>query len=389
MPTITFGSGPAKNLGLTGGFSVPEEQKFPVGTLIPYYGNDPGLPGWTRYAAADGRCIYGYTTNYTNLGTVAAAINPGVSFSGTTGSSGAHLGSNVVQNIYSTGTIYACNASDGAHTHTASGGATVSGAGLINTQKITFLRANQSTAFLPTNSLVIKQTQPNNSIAFVGAAGSNFLVGANNDQTFTASTGSVSVTASPIFSTSGYHTHSGTARGTTVPTGQRFYAYYLGDYVGAHTHTAASSIFTQSQIAHKLVNLWQLTAAARTSTDTIVMYVNNVAPPAPWVLCNGLNGTPNLGNYIIGYSNNQWDIVKTSDASATSTGSISSAYLSHSHNSAGYSPANLAQTSYAGIVTNGQHNAYGWSHTHTNNTAVSVQGYVPPRINVAFIQYKG
>lgn len=391
MPTLSFGSGPAKNFGFTGEVPVPELQKFPVGTVIPYYGNDPVLSGWARYSQADGRFVYGLspttTATYAQLGVVAPEYNFGIDFIGSLGSGGSHSGPNVVQNIYSTGSLYAATGAGGAHTHSVSGGGRVASSGILNTQKVTLLRATTSAKSLPVNSLVIQQTQPSNSTAFA-RTGSNFLVGANNDQTFTARTGSVSVTATPSVVTDGNHYHSSTARGTQVPAGQRFYAYYVDTYSGSHTHTMGSTTATQGQIDHKLVNLWQLTAQARASAGMIVMYVNTVAPPASWAICNGLNGTPNLGNYYIGYSNNQWDIVVNSDATSTGIGAVASAYISHAHNSS-YSPANLAQGSYPGIVTTAQHNTYGWSHTHTNNVGVSFQSYLPPRINVAFIMYKG
>ena len=390
MPPISIVSSTTSNFAFAGGEFVPENLKFPANTLIPYYGNDPGLSGWTRYSQADNNYLLGQTnaTPYVGLGTTLVAVSPSITIGGSTGSAGSHSGTSVTQNIYSTGSIYACNVSDGSHSHSASGFGSMSVTGMLNTQNITFLRATTSKATLPTNALLIKQTAPVNSIAF-SRTGSNFLRGANNVQTFAAGTNSTTFQISGSLSSSGAHTHSGTARGTQIPAGQRFYAYYLGYSGGSHTHTIGTSTFTQTQIAHKLMNLWQLTAESRTSTDVIVMYVGTTAPPAPWALCNGLNGTPDLGSYIIGFSDNQWNIVKASNASASGISTVSSAYTPHAHNSGGYSPANLAQSSYPGVVTGGQHSNYGWSHSHTSNIYASANGYVPPRIRVAFIQFKG
>lgn len=400
MPTISFGSGPGKNLGFAGGSSLPPEFSFPANTIIPYYGldTDPGLTGWTKYAGFNtGQALMYGSPTFNSLGSLIYATEPIINFSGSLGTAVAHTGTNVYDRIYSTGSIYANNLASGAHTHSVTGYANMTPSSvstrIYNRQNITYLIATGSRSTIPANTLIINQTAVPNSVAFTQPESTFLVANTVNSIGYVAKQdSSITFTANANFAMAGYHNHSGTSTGQLIPTGQRFYSYYLGDTAGGHTHTPSKpSTFTQTRIAHKLVNLWKLTAESRAKNGMIVMYVGTQAAlPSTWVLCNGLNGTPNLGNHVIGYSDGtKWDTVVPHDATTTPSSSLPSAYLPHAHNSRGYYPTNLSASSYPGIISNGQHANYGWSHTHTNNVAASAQAYAPFRLNVAFIQYKG
>lgn len=398
MPAVSFGSSPAKNLGFASSteLSLPPELSFPANTIVPYYGDDPGLVGWTKYTGfTTGQALMYGSPDFTSLGTGINVVAPSLNFSGSVSSSGAHSGSNTYQRLYSTGTIYANNASGGSHTHLVQNGTknpNNPALGIYNRQSVTFLISTVSRSTIPTKSLVISQNQVQDSEAFTQPE-STFLVQSVSGQTpyVAKANASITFTQSPSLAMAGAHTHGGTTTHRLIPSGQRFYAYYLGSNNGSHTHTVGASTFTQTQIQHKLVNLWKLTANSRARNGMIVMYIGlpqNL--PSTWVLCNGLNGTPNLGNYIIGYSDGtKWDTVVAQDSTHTSIGVIPSVYLSHSHTDSGYYPVDLAASSYSGIISNGQHTNYGWNHTHTNNIAISRTAYVPYRHRIAFIQYKG
>jgi hypothetical protein len=387
MP-LSFSSGACKAMGLASSAFVPAAITYPMNSLIPYYGNDPALSDWDRYSVADGYYIAG-TSTQASIGTKVAANGGGGYISGSLNSGGSHSGTSVVQNLYLTsGSGYKEDSAGGSHSHTVDGSGFAYPTDMLNTQNITLLKANKDTTELPINSLVIKQTAATSSTAF-STTGSNYLKAANNDQTFTASAGGINFQVAPTVSTAGYHAHSGNNRGTTVPSGQRFYAYYLGSGAGDHSGHSITATFTQSVITSKLMNLWKVTAPLIPETGIIVMYVGTLSLlPSSWKLCDGNNSTPNLGGYVLGYSDGQWDIATVANP-YWSIGSVGSAYLSHAHNGGGYSGANLAQGSYANINTAGQHGTYGWSHTHTNGVYGSSYSYLPPRINVAFIQYKG
>ena len=380
MPPISIVSSTTSNFAFAGGEYVPETFKFPANTLIPYYGNTPAFSDWERYSLADGKFLYS-TVTPAQVGTVIAATAGGGYASYTTTSDGTHTGTSFTQNLNGAlgtgGSLGYQNGGAYPHTHSLSGTTPGPTAAMLNRQNITLLRATRSTARLPQNSLVVKQTAAANSTAFT-ASGNNYLVGALNDQTFAAGT-PFSAASSLSFGSASSHIHIGTSTAYKPYASGAYLRNYNYQYAGAHTHTG-SLTFSQSTILSKLVNLWKLVMDSRPQTDMIVMYVGAIsAIPAPWYLCNGNNGTTNLGSYVIGYSNNQWNI--TVAANNTGLATVNSAYVPHDHTSGYASTANVS-----GPIA--QHTNYGWSHTHSNIVA-SGFAYSPPKIGVAFIQYKG
>lgn len=387
MP-LSFSSGASKSLGFTGGDFTPETLKFPVNSVIPYYGSltDPGLSDWERYSTADGKYLLAATTQ-AQIGVSSLATTGGSTASGSLNSAGGHGGPTITQNVYSSGGVgRQTSAGGGGHSHTMSGSSYSNMA--LNTQNVRLLRAVRSTRYLPTNAITIKQTQPNDSTPFISSStGNTYLAGADA-LTFTAG-GTLSIPYTVSASVTGSHDHGGGAGGIYLPAGQRYYAYQVGFASANHGHSMAAT-FTQSLITSKLVTLWKNNSASIPQTDLIIMYVGTLASlPDTWKLCDGLNGTTNLGGYIIGYGNNSnlWNVIQTANP-ATALGAASTGYVSHYHNSS-YTGANLAQSSYSGIATGAQHSTLGWSHSHTSSVSASNRAYVPPRIGVAFIQYKG
>jgi hypothetical protein len=381
MP-LSFASGPNKAFAFAIGKKVPISVKFPADSVIPYYGDrtDSSLFDWVNYTPAQGRYIWG-TTTQNQVGVSYPAIAGGFSASGTTASAGAHYGNSTTQNwISSTGSPFVAQ-SGGAptHSHTWSGSAYSTQDNMLNVQNINLLRSVRPTTHLPVNALIIKQTGIENSVAFQ-AAGHNYLRGADNVISYSKGTPyNFSVALSVSYDSGHYHASSSSAY-RTMASGAYFRNYNMSS-AGAHTHQASAS-FTQSQIDSKLVNLWRLTERTYPLVDLIVMYVGTIANlPSSWKLCDGTNGTINLGGYIIGYSNNQWNITTATDAnlalSATDT-----PYIPHSH-AAGY--ARTANVSGPGAY----HLNFAWTHAHSLLGSSSYNSYYPPRIGVAFIQYKG
>jgi len=207
---------------------------------------------------------------------------------------------------------------------------------------------------------------------------SSYLVGALDNQSFTGGV-PYSSAKNVTMSSNGGHLHAGTSTAYRPMANGSYLRNYNYQYAGSHGHSATLSL-SQSTISSKLLNLWKMTVDSRPQTDMIVMYVGTLgAIPAPWYVCDGNNGTLNLGSYVIGYGNNQWNVI----TSANNIGylSLNTASVSHYHNS-GY--AYTPNISGSG----GQHNTFSWSHTH-GPMVYSGTPFVPPRIGVAFIQYKG
>ena len=380
MPAISFTSGLGKNLGFSSGGedSIPDFLKFPLNTVIPYYGNTPNIVGWERYAAGDGKAIYSATTQAQIGTTLAEQLARATPSSLNTG--GSHLGNTApLANMGGTaGSGMNQQAGAVGHTHTASGVLT-SGDNMkvMNTQKVTLLRATKSRLTLPPQALVVNQNEFPNSTQFTSAS-ARYLVGANNDLT-TTNKANINVNGNVTVASSGFHAHStGSTRYSTPVSGTTYYTNYNFTGAGSHTHSANITL-TQSQIASKLVKLWQLTVSTTPKTDIIVMYVGTLSLlPSTWKLCDGLNGTPNLGGYVIGYQGNDWNIITVADASSVMA--INADNNTHNHLSG---PVGTRTRGSMG----GYHGSFTNYHTHTGNS--STIAYLPPRIALAFIQYKG
>lgn len=361
---------------------TPSNFEFPVDTLIAYDGNDPLLSGWTRYSAADGF----YLSSTTNNSLVGTTTNPSPATTAsdiTLGSSGGHTGTTfrqwITTNTGSAGTYN--NSSGGDHTHSASYSVSLNNPeGMLNRQTITFLRATAPQKFLPVNALVFKDTQPANSQAW-GANENRYLKGANNNISYAAGTTQTASFTSTT-GTAGGHNHFSSFRAIY----NRIFSGWLNNYdylfAGDHSHVI-SGILSQSTITSKLFKLWKFVTASAPTTDTIVMYVGSLSSiPSPWFLCDGNNGTVNIGNAIIGYNNVSWNGSTVSDAALSA---INVSTMSNSHNHSGSLMFN--STNILGPAA--QHTSLVWSHTHTAFANGIVYGYVPGLIRVAFIQFKG
>ena len=162
------------------------------------------------------------------------------------------------------------------------------------------------------------------------------------------------------------------------------YEIRANEYLGTHAHTT-NATFSQSTIDSKLLKLWKTLRQAQPTSNIIVMYAGRIEDiPQPWYLCDGNNGTTNLGGYIIGFSGSTWNVTTTANPNMTLTVNTST--------TAGHNHANwgaVASTSSANGPKN-YHSGIGWSHTHTVTTnSITKTPYKPKTIGVAFIQYKG
>lgn len=161
------------------------------------------------------------------------------------------------------------------------------------------------------------------------------------------------------------------------------YEFKDSDVAGAHNHSTTAK-FSQTTINSKLLTLWKITRQAIPSNNIVVMYAGRIEDiPEPWYLCDGNNGTTNLGGYIIGYSGNTWDTATTANPSA----SLSINTFSSSHKHEYVIMRSSGKPTYG---PKGYHSSFTWSHTHVlSNLTSTVTPYQPKTIGVAFIQYKG
>ena len=368
----TFRSGPPPG---------PSEIIYPANTLIAYNGTDPLLTGWTRYSEADGFYLAS-TANQNLIGTTTPASGGTQSGILTTGSSGSHTGSPSYRQWIgtTTGSGRIANAAGGTHSHTINSSSALSTPeNMLNRQTITFLRATEIKYTLPANSLVFSNTAPADTTAY-GTAANAYLKGTNLNISYTNGTPQTT-TLTGATTINGAHAHIGTtARAPLSPISPVWLNNYDHVSAGNHSHNYSATV-SQSTVTSKLYKVWQAVSSIVPTTDTIVMYVGNLASlPRPWYLCDGLNGTINIGEALIGYNTSSWGATVYHNFSGSI--SVMSTTVNHTHTTG------LQSTSTNYIGPSAFHLSFGWTHTHTSGSGTGI-GWVPPKINVAFIQYRG
>lgn len=359
----TFRSGPPP---------LPTEILYPVDTLVAYNGNDPLLSGWTRYSAADGYYLAS-TTNQSLIGTVTPASGGSSSGNIFTGSGGSHTGSPTYSQWISpnAGSSAIANSSGGQHSHSINVQAALSTPeNMLNRQTVTFLRATEAKYALPANSLVFRDLQPDGTSAY-GSTSNTYLKGAASGIAFNSGSPQSS-TVSGLTSTDGYHSHVGTTlRAPYSPISPVWLNNYDHISDGSHYHNYSADV-SQSIINSKLYKVWQVVSALVPMSDTIVMYVGNLANlPRPWYLCNGLNGTINIGEALVGYNTTSWGTITNNNFSGSV--SVVSTTVQHQH----VSGLQSTSTNVTGPTAN--HLNFFWTHTHTSGSGLSNVGWVPQR----------
>jgi len=358
--------------------NVPKQRRLPADVLIPYYGTSGWSSDWVRYTAADGQFIKA-TVRQSDIGTI-NYLQPASITLYSTSSGGNHSAQTFTTTISNQtgGNMYQITSAGGGHNHDILH--TYNLSIQAPTQNICFLRSVRPTTKVPINSLIFKANSSGLSGAesFTSSGGApRYLVGSPTDLTTSPGISSASVTAKTRIE--GGHYHFGAIGIFKKVTNTGYMMSYNDTYAGNHDHSV-SAAYSQTKINSQLYNLWKLVVAKSPTKDMILMYVGSLsALPSPWYLCNGQNGTVDIRDRIIGYSDgNTWGNLVLSDGYATATAVTTNTQI-HTHSSG----ADI----YADRGAAGLHTNFEWNHTHTISATTSQ--YTPASINVAFIQYKG
>jgi hypothetical protein len=368
---------------------VPGYWSIPQGALIMYNSaTDPGLTGWTRYSAADGKFIKG-TATQGEIGTVTANNNTSWQSSGyssLTGTGGSHSGPGANYQDFPPGSTFPQTNVDtypntaGSHQHTVT---FFPGAGSdLNPASTDYilLEATQEQKKLPVNTVVAKSTQPVSSTQELSSTTYRYIRGGVS-YTNTAAT---SRTLNGSSDTFGPHNHgvsnyTGLVSGGTTNTALSQIKNSLT--ANSHSHSVTATI-TGQRLSGKLLKLWKLASEVIPDDNIIIMYTGNISSlPSYWKVCNGTNGTPNMVNYFLGYSTiaTAHDTT-TSYVASVSVGSLSTESWSHSHITA-------SVVSRIGYGVNNLHTTTNASHSHTISTNPSGSNvFQPDEIKLCFIQ---
>lgn len=374
--------------GLNTPYVVPGYWHIPTGAVIIYGGStDPGLAGWTRYSAADGYFIKG-TATQSEIGTTYAGNNASLAqtVNTSTGTGGAHTAtSTLIAQTYFNGTSQRQNfGTNGGHTHTLT---YTLGAGTDinpNSSDMILLQATQEQKYLPSNTWVSASTQHTSGTQVVAATDARYIRGATAKADVSATVRNFSGTTS----LDAGHTHlvsytndAGPQVSPATTGAWTLNTVYLDASTSFyHSHTVVANIAT-SRLNGKLLKLWALASQSVPDNNIVLMYTGTIANlPDYWKVCDGTNGTVNMVEYFLGYSNiasTAHDTTTTYTSSISGGTTLSTNTWTHQHASGSYTQTCWPRPWY--------HPSASVSHTHTINPPTQTT-FLPAEIKLCFIQ---
>ena len=333
----------------------------PTALIIGYNSAAAAPDGWVNFNSADGRAIFGGSTDG-DIGLTGGDTG----FALTSSSNGSHTGSrNIGCDNYrdTSGDTYPSQGKDltgfGNHNHS------VTCSYNPKRNNVRLIRASVDLKELPANGILFSSgasiegcssfdTFNNNASAVLYAA---------------AATGTQAASSSYSVNTkSASHDHQ------TAHNGSRFdasIATYTNAAAMSHNHTFSWS--ATPNLNRVVMRAWLATELLRKNAGGIVALYNGAGVPDKWVLCNGANGTVNLNNYFI-YNNGTAGSTVNGGNKISASGSLPNKGHSHSY---GGSPV------ITGSVIAHSSQDY---HSHTASGSPS---WYPNYYKLKFVQYIG
>lgn len=327
----------------------------PEGLIVPY--NDTTAPdGWTLFTSADGRFIVGAGSSY-------SCDSTGGSTSITTASSdsqGAHTGSTKLQYYFNNDIDTASGEnSAGSHNHTLTYDYTPPYYGLR------LIKNNANCYTFPAKAVLFAGSSMNGLTRFSSGDGKLFSarssLGAGGNNTISGFTSS----------SAGLHQH-GTynSAGTTTNGSRGIIA------TGDHTHPNTDFTITPN-LYRALLSAW--TDASKDFNLQTGMYAfwQSSTPPSGWAICNGNNGTLDLRNYFIQFTDESDDGTRTGDGTISVPNiTLTSSSWTHSH----------AKTN---VLSSGKAYHASYSATHSHTITGTSPSFTPPYYALYIITFKG
>lgn len=353
---------------------------IPANSVILYNGADPGLSGWTRYAAADGLYVQGTVTQSEIATTVAnslTATNLPLSVS----TDGAHFPSatrRITSSIYSGSITVQTGISDGGHSHSVSNVTLSSTSVKPYTTATTLLYAATAQAEFPANTICINSASVSGRTQKLAATTYRFLAGGAGG---TVDANPVTAAFSGTSGSAGFHDHTGPNSGSSSSPGSG--TYNAGSSVGQdHSHSYSGTIAV-NRLTAKILKLWNAATAGIANSGDVVMYMGDLsALPSYWKICDGTNGTVDMTGFFLGYASTSGIAHGASTTQdLTVSGTLATNSWTHTH-------ASATNTGIATNTTTIPHLSYSASHNHTlSYSSGGTIVYTPGSIKLAFIQY--
>ncbi len=336
--------------------------KVPIGLIIPF--NDISIPsGWERFSNADDKMIIGAGNSY-SPGNNGGSNN--FSLLTTIGSS--TNGNHMLASSPYTSAWYgpwgggATYNDAGNHSHQI-----YSGTYTPDINNILLIKANKEHSEFPIKGITLSNGNLDIS-GLTNILNNNYYLQSNS------SISSVINSKSLALSSSGSHSH---FNSSGAPTG---YSGSLDGYTfkSEGAHTPPDPNFSLSESIKKIrLSAWTNASQKFGVLPNMIGMYESLTPPEGWVLCNGLNGTPDLRDYFV------QTVSGGSEAAGSGTNYLSislstlinSTTITHDHRN---TPATVPSY-YAAY-----HASAAWTHTHTL-TGSSGANYLPPYYALSFI----
>lgn len=324
---------------------------IPAGLIVPYNGTT-APDGWTLFTSADGRFLIGAGNTY-------AVGASGGSLSVTTGGSnnqGAHDGTGSAAGKDDPTTTYRGTNTAGSHLHILTYNYTPPYYGLR------LIKANTDLYKLPAKTVMFSDATLGALTRFSSGDGKLF------SPRSAAGSGGTNTIAGFVSSDSGNHAH-GTSGGYTAP-GSGLYGV---TQQGVHTHPNANFTITPN-LYRVLLSAWTDVSSAFNLQSGMYAFWQSTTPPAGWYLCNGSNGTLDLRDYFVEFTDEEDDGTRTGNGTITVPDiTLSSVSNSHKHYGTGDT---YSKPSYHGTYSN----------THSHTIPGATPTFLPPYYALAIIQ---
>lgn len=325
----------------------------PSGLIVPY--NDTTAPdGWNLFTSADGKFIIGAGNTYA---VAATGGNTSITTSDSD-SQGAHTGYTAAVDLGNSGAARTGTSSGGAHTHT-----------LTYTYEppyygLRLIKANAEIDQLPAKAVMLSGTTISGLTRFSSGDGKYFSarssIGAGGSNTISGFTSS----------SDGAHAHGSLNSWSSGAFVDRVPAITPG----AHTHPNTDFNITPG-LYRALLSAWTDASNAFNLQVGMYAFYENTTPPDGWYLCNGSNGTLDLRDYFIQFTDETDDGTRAGDGTISVPDiTLTSVSNSHSHRTTGDGLAFVPR----------YHDTY--TNTHSHTISGTTPTFLPPYYALAIIQ---
>lgn len=324
----------------------------PVGLIVPYNGHPESLPpSWEPFTAANDKFIIGAGSTYAVGATTAANAYSG---SATTNTYADHTGTTLIDFTPESTSGVTGTTAGGSHSHVVSG--SISNDPL---NKSYGLIKCVTSSPIPSNAMMLARTTLANVTQVESAFTTQRLFRAVSSYANAGvESGSNTRTLTGTDTNGGSHTH-GSLAAYAGGTGDAAWNAQLGS-AGSHGHIWGFNTAADNTKRYILSAWTNANRRFDCVSNGIAMWEGTTAPTG-WVLCNGLNGAPDMRDFFLAIGN--------TTIHGVGAGANTYSYVDNSVSTAGgHDHSDYIRGLLADIPNSGYHGDTAAAHTHTLST---------------------